>query len=304
MSKSKSAKNNNTGDKRTDPAIIVAIIGLIGTVIAALLGGPVIELIRNRSSQTLLPPTTSAALFQPTSTLYPTSTANSFSGCPSEMAAIPAGYFWMGATPNDQQAQDDEKPQRKIYLDAFCVDKTEVSNQQYYDLLGQTPPPNTIPDLPVVNVTWNDASDFCKTMGDSLPTEAQWEKAARGKNAWIYPWGNNWDPNLANHGGTLPRELRAVTDYPEGASPYGVLNMAGNAAEWVADWYESDWYNKIPNDYPNPFEEIPKATRVARGGSFVDSNINLRTSSREGTYYPDDKFDYLGFRCAAVLRIP
>jgi len=217
------------------------------------------------------------------------------------MALVPAGVFRMGATSNDKDAQDDERPQQEIYLDAFCIQKIEISNQMYFEFLGKTLPSNTISNLPVVNISWHEASAYCEGKGYSLPTEAQWEKAARGENDFIYPWGNRWDAKRANYGETQPRGLRPVTDYSDGASPYGILNMAGNAAEWVADWYADDWYDKMPES--NPFKSIQptgiEATRVVRGGSFVDSKELLRTSRRDGTNFPDDKFDFLGFRCAA-----
>jgi len=241
----------------------------------------------------------------PTLTLTPTATLN-LSPCPPGMALIPAGFFWMGAAPGDVYAEPDETPQKEIYLDAFCLDTTEVSHEAYFESLGQPLPAPSLASLPVVNVTWIDAHQYCDSHGWALPTEAQWEKAARGEREFIYPWGNGWFPDRVNYGDTLPRSLRPVSNYAAGGSPYGLLNMAGNAAEWVADWYAADWYARMPGQ--NPFKSImpsePFPTRVVRGGSFVDIQSNLRTSNRDGASLPDDQFDYLGFRCAAVPSLP
>jgi len=307
MSKSSSTKKNNQSPKQKfDPVVIAALIGLTGTIITALFASPVLIALIQRTSASM-PTGTSPMLTTPivSPTNLPSLTQTTSSHCPPDMAIVPSGVFRMGATPNDQEAQNDEKPQREVYLDAFCIEKIEVSNQKYFEYLRKSLPPNTIANLPAVNLSWEDANAYCEGKGYSLPTEAQWEKAARGENEFIYPWGNRWDPTRANYGGTQPRTARPVTDYLDAASPYGILNMAGNVAEWVADWYTDDWYNRMPQT--NPFKSIKptsEATRVVRGGSFVDSSKLLRTSRRDGTSFPDDKFNFLGFRCATKPLSP
>ena len=222
------------------------------------------------------------------------------SRCPDGMILIAGGVFRMGAAPGDQSADDDEKPSRDIQVDAFCMDRTEISNEQFARWTKTTPPAER--NFPVVNVSWEQANGYCRSLGRHLPTEAQWERAARGPNSLIYSWGDEWDGARANSGETRPRGLRPVDAYPLGASREGILNMAGNAAEWVADWYAADWYGKMPNkDVGGPLEptDANEKKRVVRGGSFVHGPASLRTSARIGVYSPDTQLDFLGFRCAA-----
>lgn len=309
--------------------VVVAKLGLIGIIATALIGVVSTGLVAYLGYlQTQIPiqatQTAEARLTQavwlmatatlaqtitptPTLTLTPTATFNP-SPCPENMVLIPDGYFKLGAVPGDAEAEPDEMQQTKIFLDAFCMDKTEVSNEAYFQALGQPAPAPSLALLPVVNVTWIEANQYCADHGWALPTEAQWEKAARGEHESLYPWGNDIQglSDRANYGETLPRRLRPVNDYAAGASPHGILNLAGNAAEWVADWYAEDWYARMPDQ--NPFKSVmPSAlypTRVVRGGSFVDILSNLRISNRDGTSLPDDQFDYLGFRCAATPSVP
>jgi formylglycine-generating enzyme required for sulfatase activity len=223
-----------------------------------------------------------------------------------EMVIVPAGEFWMGADDRD----DDEKPRRRVYLDRYAIDRYEVTNAQYrrfVDATGHATPrfsapvdPGTLtgPAQPVVGVTWHDAEAYCRWAGKRLPTEAEWEKAARGVDGRTYPWGDRWDPSRANSkesglGGTAP-----VGSYPRGASPYGVHDMAGNVWEWVADWYAADYYRRsMPR---NPMGPDAGTWKVLRGGAWGYLPSLLRTTARLSTT-PDLHNTVVGFRCATSI---
>jgi formylglycine-generating enzyme required for sulfatase activity len=226
------------------------------------------------------------------------------------LAYVPAGVFEMGASEDDTAALRDERPQHSVNLGAFWIDQTEVTNGQYalcvedgecripYSATSYTRNPyygvSEYVDFPVVFVTWNDARDYCQWAGRRLPTEAEWEKAARGQEDRLYPWGAELDCDLANFRDCLGDTAEAIS-FPGGASTYGVLNMAGNVWEWVADWYYFAYYDFAP--FENPTGPPSGAYRVIRGGSFNDDPIYLRTSSRYW-YYPDNARFSVGFRCA------
>ena len=160
------------------------------------------------------------------------------------MVSVPAGEFWMGCNEQaDKRCNFDEKPYHKVYLDAYYIDKYEVTQSEYNECVTTDKcPANRKKDgftgdrQPVIGVSWEDADTYCKWAGKRLPTEAEWEKAARGTDGRVYPWGNSFDPTRANYAGALGKTSE-VGSYPSGASPYGALNMAGNVWEWVADWY-------------------------------------------------------------------
>jgi len=234
-------------------------------------------------------------------------------GVTMEFVRVPAGEFWMGSDKtNDKQAADDETPRHKVSLDEYLIGKYPVTNRQYQVFAQKTARsvpshwkngqiPNGKENHPVVYVGWQDAADFCewasKTTGQSvcLPSEAQWEKAARGTDGRIYPWGDN-PPNkdLANYaknvGDTTP-----VGQYPAGASPYGALDMAGNVWEWVADWYASDYYKN--SAARNPTGPSTGQYRVLRGGSWGNYGDVLRVSYRF-RYVLVNRYNVIGFRCA------
>lgn len=245
--------------------------------------------------------------------------------CPRGMLPIPRGPFLMGAEARDSLAKPDENPARQITLDSFCIDRAEVSNAEYVEFLKAAgyPAPqgwngsdfptsrsDNFGELPVVDVNWFDAQAFCSWRGTQagvtgygLPTEAQWEKAARGTDGLIYPWGNDPPedrPNLqlANYGNEVG-ELRPVTSYPSGRSPFGVLNMAGNAAEWTADFYEADVYQRMPDVNPSVKEQAGGRLKVVRGGSYVDGVELIRTTARQSGFQHDQPYSYVGFRCAS-----
>ncbi len=223
---------------------------------------------------------------------------------------IPAGEFTMGAEDTDRDARDNEKPSRDVYLDAYWIDETEITNEMYQKCVdqGKCAEPvehHTIsqveyfrnPDyfnFPVVNISWDDARKYCQWAGRRLPSEAEWEKAARGEDERIFPWGTQ-SPSLkyANIAGLLG-QLDTVGNYPSGMSPYGVLDMAGNAAEWVADWYLQDYYLDAPYKNPQgpPFGEF----RIIRGGSWFNPEYASRATFRLWNY-PFVLSDMISFRC-------
>ena len=222
------------------------------------------------------------------------------------MALIPAGEFTMGSA-----VGDDEKPARRVYLNAFYMDKFEVTVGQYARYLEVTdmdePPDWNIMNQPqhqrrpVVNVDWEDAVKYCKWAGKRLPTEAEWEKAARGTDGRIYPWGNEAPTRLhANYGRKEWDNHQALTpvgSFEEGKSPYGIYDMAGNAWEWVFDWYDHDYYKK--GSKKNPSGPAKGDAKVVRGGSWLYVPEFLRSAHRFDAQPANRYFGY-GFRCARM----
>jgi eukaryotic-like serine/threonine-protein kinase len=217
-----------------------------------------------------------------------------------EVVPVPAGEFQMG---NDDR-EEDEKPAHTVFLDAFYLDKYEVSNAQYALCVaaGACSQPGcqdqdhlNAPNQPVVCVNWKQASAYCRWAGARLPTEAEWEKAARGTDGRTYPWGNQPpDCGRANFGSCVGRPAE-VGQYPGGASPYGALDMAGNVWEWVADWFAAGYDVRSPAR--NPTGPQAGLSRVLRGGSWPYLGDYVRASYR---YYgnPDGSNYNLGFRYA------
>lgn len=219
-----------------------------------------------------------------------------------EMVSVPAGQFIMGCNDAvDKQCSDDEKPKHNVTLSAFEIDRTEVTQAAYTACVadGACQPPTCEwncdhPNFPASCVTWPQASSYCKWAQKRLPTEAEWEKAARGDQGNKYPWGNGEpDCSLANLGGcgeTL-KDVGAST----GASPYGALDMAGNVVELVADWYDQGYYADSPAaDPPGP---ASGKRYSGRGGGFKSPADFVRSSKRDW-YDPTDTAPSLGFRCA------
>ncbi|NIS81293.1 MAG: SUMF1/EgtB/PvdO family nonheme iron enzyme [Anaerolineales bacterium] len=216
------------------------------------------------------------------------------------MMEVPAGWFWMGE--NDDRRSN--RPKRKVYLDAFAIDKTEVTNAAFASFIASTGheaegwngliAQNNV-ELPVMGVLWKDADAYCRWAGKRLPTEAEWEKAARGTDGRRFPWGDTWKQVLAN---TSEAGLGApvpVGSYPDGASPYGVLDMAGNASEWVADHYDPDYYSHAPDR--NPLGPTQILDHVLRGGSWASPMEQAQTFYRNSSHSvrPNPR---VGFRCA------
>jgi len=230
---------------------------------------------------------------------------------PVPMITIPASAFLMG-TP-EGQGRADEWPQRSIYLDAFEIDQVEVTNERYMQFVkatGHRTPPNPygtgplrsltgIEHLPVVQTTWYDAKAYCGWAKKRLPTEAEWEKAARGTDGRLYPWGN--DPPTAKRA-NFDREweeektLHPVGSLPGGDSPYGVQDMAGNAREWVSDWYDAEYYPQAPDRNPQGPEK-KGVVRSIRGGSWHSPASDLTTAARGRGGFALQTHG-TGFRCA------
>lgn len=242
---------------------------------------------------------------------------------PPGMVLIPEGEFIMGTDDVDASGKSEEfgfnepwflpeHPQRKVMLKSYLIDKYETTNGEFKAWLksiGQYSPAqiNDIvtrlqmqqDEIPVRNITWMKAQEFCQAMGKRLPTEAEWEKAARGTDGREYPWGNEWNPDLANVGQS-EQDLTPGGTYEQGKSPYGVYDMAGNVMEWTADWYEA-----YPGgDYKSP--NYGKKRRVARGGSWGGIGHYViphyfRTAYRFN-FPPDGAYNDVGFRCA--MNVP
>lgn len=222
-----------------------------------------------------------------------------------EMVLVPEGVFTRGSA----EGEFDEKPQQEVYLDAFYVDKYEVSVKDYevYRSATKYVRPTvpffqgdekvlSRPEMPVVGVSWDDAVNYCRWGNKRLLTEAEWEKAARGTQGLIYPWGNQFLPQRANISGFEDgyEFMAPVGSFPMGRSMYGIFDMAGNVSEWVQDWYDQFYYAKAPMMNPPGFE-LSK-NRVFRGGSWDARKTDVRSAKRFAAT-PGRKDSILGFRC-------
>jgi eukaryotic-like serine/threonine-protein kinase len=248
-----------------------------------------------------------------------------------EMMLVPAGEFLMGSSDADPKASDDEKPQHTVYLDAFWIDRTEVTNVQYAQFLnalgthtgacggqdcaetkredkyshilrssqdGRYLVESGFKDHPVTQVSWYGAQAYCTWVGVRLPTEAEWEKAARGADGRSYPWGNDPPDCDKTQYGDCSGMTEPVGSKPSGASPYGVLDMAGNVWEWVADWYDSAYYGSSPAR--NPPGPDSGERKTFRGGSWGYLPTFIRTTDRARNRPTYAGFN-VGFRCAATM---
>jgi formylglycine-generating enzyme required for sulfatase activity len=244
---------------------------------------------------------------------------------------IPAGFFYMGSDPHrDAAGEADEKPQGRIFVGSFGIDKTEVTNAMYVRYLNEQKNNGAAvymantedrafafsgsewiaeagkENLPVTNVTWLEAQDYCEWAGRRLPTEAEWEKAARGEEGSIYPWGDEEpDCTTAAYSGCTDGPA-AAGSHEAGESEYGVLDLAGNVWEWVSDYYDETWYKQRDTtinprgpdyEYYTLVRKKPLHGAVIKGGSWADGPESLRAANR--SYYArTDGSDVTGFRCA------
>jgi eukaryotic-like serine/threonine-protein kinase len=257
---------------------------------------------------------------------------------PTELALVPAGYFTMGSDFSEgffdgvpDEPFSDEQPERRTYVSAFSMEIHEVANVQFRSCVDAGPcnDPGTttgvdgadyytapvFDDFPVVNVSWPDADAYCKWRGRRLPTEAEWEKAARGSSdERVYPWG--WqEPTCRLANISVPRADELSPDavweetchaapvrvgrYAASASPYGVTELAGNVAEWTADYYAADYYRETiwPGNSVDPTGPPTGDRRVVRGGGFTSTAMFARVTFRDSKW-PESSNIGLGFRCA------
>lgn len=241
-----------------------------------------------------------------------------------ELVLVPAGEFIMGSDKKtDRLAYRGEMPQRRVYLDAFEIGKYEVTALEYLKFVLATDRrpqldwrydggnfQETMAHHPVMHVSWYDADAYCTWAGRRLPTEAEWEKAARGTDGRLFPWGAaQAGPTRANFGRTglsgpvrdrperllLYPPIISVDRYDNAVSPYGLYQTIGNVSEWVSDWYEKDYYATAPDR--NPKGPATGTQKAFRGGGWMDSTTTMRVAMRNGTD-PNTKINWMGFRCA------
>jgi sulfatase modifying factor 1 len=231
------------------------------------------------------------------------------------MVLVAAGEFMMGSQVGEGSL--DETPQHTVDLDAYYIDQYEVTVERYKRFMKQKShrqpkywdqvDSRRDAQKPVVGIDWNDAKAYCEWAGKRLPTEAEWEKAARGTDKQTYPWGAS-KPNssTANFGKAYEPEkayaekLKAVGSYERGKSPYGAYDMAGNVWEWVADWFAEDYYQNSPQK--NPRGPSTGEKRVLRGGSWDNGARNIRSTNRSRKGFPTRQHETFGVRCAKDAR--
>lgn len=233
------------------------------------------------------------------------------------MVLVPAGSFLMGVPRSDRDGGRDEYPRHEVYLDAYYIDKYEVTNGRYLEFIratGHRVPkhpsdpkqdlwkdglmPESIADRPVINVDWYDADAYCRWAGKRLPTEAEWEKAARGTDERRFPWGNTepTDKHLNYHQRWIgEKTLMPVGSYEAGKSPYGAYDMAGNVWEWVADWYDPLYYEKSPRNNPKGPETGTHKVLRSSGWHVETPLVRIFTRVKSD---PLNRNSATGFRCA------
>ena len=296
--------------------MVLALLGsILGIFALLLIIGLTLTLSRERSSQhaksqAVDPAVSSSPQTKRTNRIPPekptsparaagTVRANPKDGAP--MVWVPTGTFRMGST---DAGNPNEQPQHTVTLNGYWIYRYEVTVAQYRKFCAATghqmptaPKWGWHDQHPIVFVTWHDAVAYATWAGARLPTEAEWEKAARGPDGNEYPWGNEWDAEKC------PKELlgtHPVGSYPADVSPYGVLDMAGNVREWCHDWYRADAYASSPA--PNPTGPSAGTARIIRDGSWVDARIQDQEayrSARRDAMPPSEKCNFIGFRCAA-----
>ena len=296
---------------RSQAVAFLKILGFIGVVIALIWGGTLaVPAIGSWLSTVKTATTQPSATNVPLSMSTPTSVQiNDDKNV--QMVLVQADEFMMGR----DTGFSNERPAHMVYLDVFYIDKYEVTNALYKVCVDEGEcqrPINTFlyylvsrEDHPVVTVTWSMAIDYCQWRGASLPTEAQWEKAARGKDERPYPWGEQTP--IAQYANYKGNDTKDVGSYPFVKSPYGVFDLAGNVSEWVADWFSTEYYQTVfldnisnpvgPTDSPyQPSHNF--YGRVIRGGSWRSTNNDQLSTTFRNHANPDSYADDLGFRCA------
>ncbi|HET9222896.1 MAG TPA: SUMF1/EgtB/PvdO family nonheme iron enzyme, partial [Roseiflexaceae bacterium] len=298
---------------RRRAGLLLWAFGALLALVLALAGGLALGLPRSPTTQPT-PASPAPVALNPTgaATPPPTTASQSIGGPavdpPVDMVAVPAGLFTMGADDDANTA-----PAHSLNIAApFFIDHTEITNQAYRACVqaGICRPPQQISSLthshyydnpefdryPVVYVTWKDAQTYCAWRGRRLPTEAEWEKAARGDDARLFPWGNQWDDKRVqlSGGDAGTGDMAAVGSFPQNASPYGALDMSGNAWEWTSS--RGMAYPYAAGDGREVQSIAGK--RVVRGGAWGTSELNARATTRDGQE-PDNAFWNRGFRCAA-----
>ncbi len=221
---------------------------------------------------------------------------------------IKSGEFTMGSSELDVERADDEIPQHRVYLDAYWISKTEITNTMYnncveagvckYSVSFVTNPHYLDPayaNHPVVYINWRSAQTFCNWIGGRLPTEAEWEKAARGPDGAQYPWDSNLDALIFTNSNNVVGDTTPVNAFPGSVSYYGVQDMNGNVREWVYDWYDPNYYAHSP--YNNPQGPEKTGLKVLKGASYTDSLRYTRAANRLA-HKPNSPGATRGFRCA------
>ena len=312
---SKRAKKKAAPRARPSNMVIRAILGTLGMIVILVLGimiAPKIGGYFNLASTNTLQPTKTETS-TPSHTARPTTTPTlviKTQMSPKDsmiMVYVPAGEFAMGS----DSGNNDERPVHTVRLDSFWIDQTEITNKMYSLCVsaGACEAPkqfnsyyqssyygnNEFENYPVIYVDWYMAQTYCTWAERRLPTEAEWEKAARGPANYTYPWGEGLDCDKVNAAG-CKRDTTPVGEYEIGKSPYGVYDMAGNVMEWVADWYSNTYYESSPRE--NPSGPLSGEYHVLRGGSWTSIENSLRSSYRLALTPNTTNFYLIGFRCA------
>ena len=210
---------------------------------------------------------------------------------PQGMVLVPSGAFIFG----EENRAPDEEPRRKLSLDAYYIDKYEVTNADFKTVFAGHEITEGENDFPAQGISWGQATAYAKTIGKRLPTEAEWEKAARGTDGREFPWGETFDATISNYKGAGLRQTARVGKFHGNTSPYGCVDMGGNVFEWTSDWYKPYPGNdRVKEDYGQRF-------RVLRGGSFMSDEFGLRCAGRHFDTTDSTRIDY-GFRCVMDIR--